>query len=271
MVIAMAVMGMPLLVRTARAGFEQVDQRYESVAATLGARPLRVFLTITLPLALPAVAGGAVLSFARAIGEFGATMMVAGSIPGSTRTRGGDLLVCRNWAGCGGGAAGGGLRGDRVSRAVAGQLDHREQASGHDHAGVHAAPGSLRTEARGTPGLRHHGTVRPVRLGEDDHARRDRRFAPASGLISINARVLFDTAAGIDLPPHARHVGYVPQDVALFSHMDRSPQRVAWPAVWTEAVARNGGADAGGGRSARPTGAGPCRAASGSASPSPAR
>ena len=85
-VIAMAVMGMPLLIRTARAGFEQVDQRYESVAATLGARPLRVFLTMTLPLALPAVAGGAVLGFARAIGEFGATMMVAGSIPGSTRT-----------------------------------------------------------------------------------------------------------------------------------------------------------------------------------------
>jgi molybdate transport system permease protein len=85
-VIAMAVMGMPLLIRTARAGFEQVDRRYESVAATLGARPLRVFLTMTLPLALPAVAGGAVLSFARAIGEFGATMMVAGSIPGSTRT-----------------------------------------------------------------------------------------------------------------------------------------------------------------------------------------
>ena len=85
-VIAMAVMGLPLLVRTARAGFEQVDHRYESVAATLGARPLRVFLTVTLPLALPAVTAGAVLSFARAIGEFGATMMVAGSIPGSTRT-----------------------------------------------------------------------------------------------------------------------------------------------------------------------------------------
>ena len=85
-VIAMAVMGLPLLVRTARAGFEQVDRRYESVAATLGARPLRVFLTVTLPLALPAVAAGAVLSFARAVGEFGATMMIAGSIPGSTRT-----------------------------------------------------------------------------------------------------------------------------------------------------------------------------------------
>ena len=85
-VVAMSVMGLPLLVRTARAGFEQVDHRYESVAATLGARPLRVFLTVTLPLALPAVAAGAVLSFARAIGEFGATMMIAGSIPGSTRT-----------------------------------------------------------------------------------------------------------------------------------------------------------------------------------------
>ena len=85
-VIAMAVMGLPLLIRTARAGFEQVDRRYESVAATLGAPPLRVFLTVTLPLALPAVVAGAVLSFARALGEFGATMMVAGSIPGSTRT-----------------------------------------------------------------------------------------------------------------------------------------------------------------------------------------
>jgi molybdate transport system permease protein len=85
-VIAMAVMGLPLLVRTARAGFEQVDKRYESVAATLGASPFRVFVTITLPLARPAVAAGAVLAFARSIGEFGATMMIAGSIPGSTRT-----------------------------------------------------------------------------------------------------------------------------------------------------------------------------------------
>jgi molybdate transport system permease protein len=85
-VIAMAVMGLPLLVRTARAGLEQVDQRYEQVASTLGARPLRVFVTVTLPLALPSVVAAAVLCFARAIGEFGATMMIAGSIPGSTRT-----------------------------------------------------------------------------------------------------------------------------------------------------------------------------------------
>jgi molybdate transport system permease protein len=85
-VLAMAVMGLPLVARTVRAGIEQVDRRYEAVAATLGASPWRVFTSITLPLALPGVLAGAVLGFARALGEFGATIMVAGSIPGSTRT-----------------------------------------------------------------------------------------------------------------------------------------------------------------------------------------
>jgi molybdate transport system permease protein len=85
-VLAMAIMGLPLLVRTARAGFEQVNARYERVAATLGASPARIFLTISLPLAWPSVLAGAVLAFASALGEFGATIMVAGSIPGATRT-----------------------------------------------------------------------------------------------------------------------------------------------------------------------------------------
>lgn len=85
-VLAMTVMGLPLLVRTARAGIEQVDRRFEAAAATLGAGPVRVFFTITLPLARPAVVGGAALGFARALGEFGATVMIAGSIPGATRT-----------------------------------------------------------------------------------------------------------------------------------------------------------------------------------------
>jgi molybdate transport system permease protein len=85
-VIAMAIMGFPLVVRTARAAFEQVDARFEQVAATLGARPLRVFFSISLPLALRGVIAGAVLGFARALGEFGATIMIAGNIPGRTRT-----------------------------------------------------------------------------------------------------------------------------------------------------------------------------------------
>jgi molybdate transport system permease protein len=85
-VLAMAIMGLPLIVRTARAAFEQVDVRYEHVAATLGARPLRVFFSISLPLAARGVIAGGVLGFARALGEFGATIMIAGNIPGRTRT-----------------------------------------------------------------------------------------------------------------------------------------------------------------------------------------
>jgi molybdate transport system permease protein len=84
--IAMVVMGMPLLVRTARAGFEQGSRRFEQVAETLGAGPWRVFWTISLPLAKRGVLAGALLAFARALGEFGATIVVAGSIPGETRT-----------------------------------------------------------------------------------------------------------------------------------------------------------------------------------------
>ncbi len=84
-VIAMAVMGLPLLVRAARAGFEEVDRRYEQIAATLGAGPVRVFFTVSLPLARRGVLAGALLGFARALGEFGATIMLAGALT-STRT-----------------------------------------------------------------------------------------------------------------------------------------------------------------------------------------
>ena len=84
-VLAMAVMSLPLIVRSARAGFDQVDPRCEGIAATLGARPIRVFWTVSLPLARRSLLAGAVLGFSRAIGEFGATVMIAGTLPG-TRT-----------------------------------------------------------------------------------------------------------------------------------------------------------------------------------------
>lgn len=85
-VAAMAIMAAPLLVRAARLAFEGVDPRLEQVARTLGASEPRVFFTVTLPLARRGILGGTLLSFARALGEFGATVMVAGSIPGRTRT-----------------------------------------------------------------------------------------------------------------------------------------------------------------------------------------
>lgn len=85
-VIAMMVMSSPFLIRAARVGFESVEPRLEQIARTLGASPLRVFFTITLPLASRGIVSGAVLAFARAIGEFGATILVAGNIPGRTTT-----------------------------------------------------------------------------------------------------------------------------------------------------------------------------------------
>jgi molybdate transport system permease protein len=85
-VAAMAVMSFPLLVRGARQALEGVDPRLEQVASTLGVPGWRVFMTITLPLASRGILGAASLSFARALGEFGATIMVAGYIPGVTAT-----------------------------------------------------------------------------------------------------------------------------------------------------------------------------------------
>ncbi|MBM3780184.1 MAG: molybdate ABC transporter permease subunit [Acidobacteria bacterium] len=85
-VLAMVVMSLPLLVLTLRTGFEQIDRRYEQVAATLGASPWRVWITVTLPLARRSIVVAALLGFARALGEFGATIIVAGGIPGQTQT-----------------------------------------------------------------------------------------------------------------------------------------------------------------------------------------
>ena len=85
-VIAAAVMSFPLLVRSARVGFQEVNRRYEHMARTLGAGEWRVFATISLPLAARAILGGVLLAFARAVGEFGATILVAGNIPGETTT-----------------------------------------------------------------------------------------------------------------------------------------------------------------------------------------
>lgn len=84
--VAMAVMSFPLLVRSARTAFSEVNPRFEQIAATLGASPVRVFFVITIPLALRGIIAGSLLAFSRALGEFGATILVAGNIPGKTQT-----------------------------------------------------------------------------------------------------------------------------------------------------------------------------------------
>lgn len=84
--LACAVMGFPLMVRAIRLSIEATDRRLEAAAATLGAAPWRVFFTVTLPLAWPGLVAGAVLAFAKALGEFGATITFVSNIPGQTQT-----------------------------------------------------------------------------------------------------------------------------------------------------------------------------------------
>src|SRR3979411_1561462 len=84
--LACGIMGFPLLVRAVRLSFEAVDRRLEEAAATLGATRAWMFVTVALPLALPGVIAGAVLCFAKALGEFGATITFVSNIPGETRT-----------------------------------------------------------------------------------------------------------------------------------------------------------------------------------------
>ena len=84
--LAAAVMSFPLMVRAIRLAMDAIDRRSEEAAATLGASPAWVFLTVTLPLALPGIVAGAMLGFAKALGEFGATITFVSNIPGETQT-----------------------------------------------------------------------------------------------------------------------------------------------------------------------------------------
>ncbi len=84
--LAAGIMAFPLMVRAIRLGFEAADRGIEDAAATLGAAPVRVFVTVTLPLVAPGILAGAVLGFAKALGEFGATITFVAAIPGQTQT-----------------------------------------------------------------------------------------------------------------------------------------------------------------------------------------
>lgn len=105
-VIAATVVAFPLMYKTTTGAFEQIDENVLNAARTLGVSEFRVFWTITVPLAWPGIAAGTVLAFARVLGEFGATLMMAGSIPGKTQTipiaiffavEGGDMNTALYW------------------------------------------------------------------------------------------------------------------------------------------------------------------------------
>ncbi|VIG18531.1 molybdenum ABC transporter permease [Clostridioides difficile] len=105
-VISAVVVSFPMMYRTSRSAFEQIDNNMLSAARTLGLNEWKVFFKVAVPLAWPGIIGGLVLSFARALGEFGATLMIAGNIPGKTQTmpiaiffavEGGDMNKAMMW------------------------------------------------------------------------------------------------------------------------------------------------------------------------------
>jgi len=105
-ILAAVVVSFPMMYRTTRSAFEQIDTNILSAARTLGLSEFKIFHKIAIPLAMPGIIGGLILSFARAMGEFGATLMIAGNIPGKTQTmplaiffaaEGGDMEKAMLW------------------------------------------------------------------------------------------------------------------------------------------------------------------------------
>ena len=255
-VLATTVAAAPFLVRAAQGGFEGVDPAYEEVARTLGRSELAVFLTVTVPLAGRGIAAGTALCFARAMGEFGATLMLAGNIPGRTQTA--SLAVYDAFQ------AGDDARAALLAVLLSPRRPRRALAAYARGAAagvpVTAAPAtaapSTAAFARGVPGP---DPASPLLIEVDvrAHVRDSNRgsggftldvaFAtsggitalvgpsgagktltlravagllrPAAGRIASGGRVLYDRGAGVDLPARERRVGYVVQQHALFPHL----------------------------------------------------
>ena len=227
--LACGIMSFPLLVRPIRLSIEAVDRRLEQAASTLGAAPWRVFVTVTLPLALPGVLAGMVLGFAKAIGEFGATITFVSNIPGETQTISSAIysLIQTPDGDAAAAAAGGGFHRDR---------DGRPDRLRMVRAARHATPareltmlrvdvakqlGEFSLEAAFDQRGPRHRAVRRVRRRQDLADQHDRGVAAAR---PRRHRARWRDArrhrAGVHVPPHRRRIGYVFQDARLFPHLD---------------------------------------------------
>jgi molybdate ABC transporter permease protein len=248
-VIAATVVAFPLMYRTTLGAFEQVNPTLLAAARTLGAGEWRVFRRVLLPLAAPGVIAGTVLAFARALGEFGATLMLAGNIPGRTQTmsiaifsaaESGDMRAALIWV----------ALIVVLSLAIIRLLNYekKNRPTAPDRVdggnvlpfqgrrlsaigGAKSSRGSLQAEIerevenftlkvgiatdRGAAGL-----LGPSGSGKSMTLRMIAGVStPDRGRIVLNGRVLYDSAAGINLSPAGRKIGMVFQDYALFPHL----------------------------------------------------
>ena len=245
-VIAATIVAFPLMYRTALGALDQVNPALAEAARTLGASEPRVFLRILVPLAWPGIVAGAVLSFARALGEFGATLMLAGNIPGRTQTmpiaifsaaEGGDMRSAALWV----------ALIVALSLAIVRLLNLEARNRTRPAPPPPAEPGSLiplpppsrpsnaeprlhidlerqlaafRLRVNLEAGLGPVGLLGASGAGKSLTLKMIAGIAaPSAGRILLNGRTLYDSAAGVNLPPAQRRVGMVFQDYALFPHL----------------------------------------------------
>lgn len=255
-VITATVVAFPLMYKTTLGAFEQIDHNLQQAARTLGASELTVFLKITLPLSAPSLLAGTMLSFARALGEFGATLMLAGNIPGRTQTlpmaiyfavEGGDFREAALWTGV--------ILGLSLGAVVLvnSRARFRYQHSSRNRNSFFQGSSQLEREQlnkKPTPDLSQSlapylavnirkelpGFCLAVSFEADNQQPLGLLGAsgagkslilrciagietPDAGRIVLNGRVLFDSARGIDLPSCDRKVGILFQNYALFPHL----------------------------------------------------
>jgi molybdate transport system ATP-binding protein len=232
--LACAIMGFPLMVRAIRLSIEAVDRRLEAAAGTLGANPLWVFATITLPLCLPGIIAGAILGFAKSMGEFGATITFVSNIPGETQTLPSLIYTLTQVPNgdAGGDAADPRSRSRSRSRHCSPQSflarSHRFAAASPSNERRHRGfrwrtprcgsfPAPMRAFTA-APGL----TALFGRSGSGKTSIVDivgGLIRPARGKVIVDGQVLVDTERRVFVPAHRRRIGYVFQDSRLFPHL----------------------------------------------------
>ncbi len=249
-VIAATVVAFPLMYRTALGAFEQIDPALIQVARTLGARESRIFWRIVLPLSVPGLLAGLTLAFARALGEFGATLMVAGNIPGRTQTmpmaiyfavQAGAMEEAWVWVAIMLTVSLSGIFGVNLWQAQrqcrmnfelpdigndpplplpGGFVPPHPSTSPSLHVNIHKPLATFPLDVSFEVGAEALGILGASGAGKSMTLRCIAGVeTPASGRIVLNGRVLFDSGAGINLPSQRRRVGLLFQTYALFPHL----------------------------------------------------
>jgi ABC-type nitrate/sulfonate/bicarbonate transport system ATPase subunit len=228
-VLAAAVMGFPLMVRAIRLSIEAVDRKLEDAAGTLGASPAWVFLVVTLPLCLPGIVVGMILCFAKAMGEFGATITFVSNIPGETQTLPSAIYTFTQVPGGEAGA----MRLTLISIAISvaalfvsewmaryrrpadtGRMSPVIEVAVAHRLGAFQLDANFTSNGRLTALFGRSGSGKTSLVNIIAGLIR-----PAAGASLVDGQVLVDTKAGIFMPKHRRRIGYVFQEARLFPHL----------------------------------------------------